>query len=340
MISVGTNVRNNTEPLKKVTPDYLYNALRNPRPDFESRICQLRVVRQLNEAQYASLKQQLPFFVCATVNPAFRKTENFAYTQYFVMDIDHIGSKGLIMGDLKTRIISDPRTLMCFVSPGEDGLKVMMRLKDKCYDAGVYSVFYKRFVSDFSAQYNLQQVIDGKTSDVARACFMSVDRNAYFNPYAEPVDMSRVINLLDSSELLRQKKTAEKDINELPSMAVQDTSRLREPDDDSMDKIRQLLKMRQKKQNLEEKDVYVPDILNRLEEKLKNYVNDIGFTITEIINIQYGKKIRAELCLKKAEVNLFYGKRGFSVVVSPRTGTDESLNSLLAETVQSFINEG
>lgn len=337
MISVGTNVRNNTEPLMKVTPDYIFNALRNPKPNFESRIRQLRVVRQLNEAQYASLKQQLPYFVCATFNPPFRKSDNFAYTQYFVIDIDHIGAKGLIIGDLKAKIISDPRTLLCFVSPGEDGLKVMMRLKDKCYDAGVYSVFYKRFVSDFSTQYNLQQVVDAKTSDVARACFMSVDRHAYYNPSAEPVDMSRVINLMDSSELLRQKKAAEKDIKELPS---QDAPRLREPDEDSMDKVRQLLKMRQKKQAPVAQDVYVPEILNQLEEKLRNYVNDVGFTISEIINIQYGKKIRAELGLKKAEVNLFYGKKGFSVVVSPRTGTDESLNSLLAETVQTFINEG
>lgn len=337
MISVGTNVRNNTEPLMKVTPDYIFNALRNPKPNFESRIRQLRVVRQLNEAQYASLKQQLPYFVCATFNPPFRKSDNFAYTQYFVIDIDHIGAKGLIIGDLKAKFVSDPRTLLCFVSPGEDGLKVVMRLKDKCYDAGVYSVFYKRFVSDFSTQYNLQQVVDAKTSDVARACFMSVDRNAYYNPSAEPVDMSRVINLMDSSELLRQKKAAEKEVKELPS---QDAPRLREPDEDSMDKVRQLLKMRQKKQSPVAQDVYVPEILNQLEEKLRNYVNEVGFTISEIINIQYGKKIRAELGLKKSEVNLFYGKKGFSVVVSPRTGTDESLNSLLAETVQTFINEG
>ena len=76
MISVGTSVRNNTEPLKKVTPEYLYNALRNPKPEFEARIRQLRVVRQLNESQYAALKVQLPYFVCATFNPPPRKTDN------------------------------------------------------------------------------------------------------------------------------------------------------------------------------------------------------------------------------------------------------------------------
>ena len=105
-----------------------------------------------------------------------------------------------------------------------------------------------------------------------------------------------------------------------------------------MDKIRQLLNMRPRKEVVE-KDIYVPEILNNLEESLKDYVNQIGFHITEVLNIQYGKKIRAELGLKKAEVNLFYGKRGFSVVISPRTGTDESLNGLLAEAVEAFIDE-
>ena len=339
MISVGTNVRNNTEPLKKVTPEYLYNALRNPKPEFEARIRQLRVVRQLNESQYASLKVQLPYFVCATFSPALRKTDNFAYTQYFVIDIDHIGSKGLILEDLKNRITSDPRTMLCFVSPGEDGLKVIMKLKEKCYDAGVYSSFYKRFVCDFSVQYGLQQVIDAKTSDVARACFMSVDREAYYNPYCETIDMGRVVDLVDSSELLRQKKEAEKDVQAL--MAESDITEdpiPADPGDDAMAQIRQLLDMKTHKTAIE-KDVYVPDVLNNLEESLKEYVNEIGFMVTSVLNIQYGKKIKAELGLKKAEVNLFYGKRGFSVVISPRTGTDESLNSLLAETIEAFINE-
>lgn len=339
MISVGTSVRNNTEPLKKVTPEYLYNALRNPKPEFEARIRQLRVVRQLNESQYAALKVQLPYFVCATFNPPLRKTDNFAYTHYFVIDIDHIGSKGLILEDLKNRIASDSRTMLCFVSPGEDGLKVIMKLKDKCYDAGVYSIFYKRFVSDFSSQYGLQQVIDAKTSDVARACFMSVDREAYFNPYCETIEMGKVIDLVDSSELLRQKKEAEKDVQAL--MAESDITEdplPTDPGDDAMAQIRQLLNMKPHKATIE-KDIYVPDILNNLEESLKEYVNDIGFLVTSVMNIQYGKKIKAELGLKKAEVNLFYGKRGFSVVISPRTGTDDSLNSLLAETVEAFINE-
>lgn len=61
--------------------------------------------------------------------------------------------------------------------------------------------------------------------------------------------------------------------------------------------------------------------------------------MTEIKNIQYGKKMRFALGLKQAELNLFFGKKGFSVIVSPRTGTDEGLNQLMVDLVSNYINE-
>lgn len=340
MFSVGSNVRNNSEPLKKVTPEYLFNALHSPKPEFLSRIRQLRIVRQINESQYVQLKQQLPYFVCASFNPPFRNTKNFAFTEYFIMDIDHICEKGLILDDLRRKIESDSRTMMCFLSPGEDGLKVIMKIKDRCYDAGVYSVFYKKFVYEFSLQYDLQQVLDIRTSDVTRACFMSVDSSAYYNPDAEPVDMAEIIDMEDSSVFLRQKKEVEESMSALTDIADSSSNavEIREPDDDAMERIRGLLNMKTKKVSVE-RPVFVPAILDTIQGELNDYVSDIGFMISEIINIQYGKKIRAKLGLKMAEVNLFYGKRGFSVVVSPKTGTDGTLNILLADIVRAFIDE-
>lgn len=340
MFSVGSNVRNNSESLKKVTPEYLFNALRSPKPEFLSRIRQLRIVRQINESQYVQLKQQLPYFVCASFNPPFRNTKNFAFTEYFIMDIDHICEKGLILDDLRRKIESDSRTMMCFLSPGEDGLKVIMKLKDRCYDAGVYSVFYKKFVYEFSLQYDLQQVLDIRTSDVTRACFMSVDSSAYYNPDAEPVDMAEIIDMEDSSVLLMQKKEVEESMSALTDIADSSSNavEIREPDDDAMERIRGLLNMKTKKVSVE-RPVFVPAILDTIQGELSNYVRDIGFMVSDIINIQYGKKIRAKLGLKNAEINLFYGKRGFSVVVSPKTGTDGTLNVLIADTVRAFIDE-
>lgn len=340
MLSVGSNIRSISEPLKKIPVEYLYNALRNPKPEMAAKISRLGIVRQMSPEQYSKLKQQLPYFVCAQFNPPFRKTENFAYTEYFVIDIDHIGEKGLPIADLKAKIASDSRTMLCFLSPGQDGLKVLMRLSGRCYDAGVYSMFYKKFVCDYSAQYGLEQVVDAKTSDVARACFMSVDPEAYYNPNSEPVDISSFIPADDSSALLSMKSEINDSLAELlgeSSSSSAGPDHPKEPGDDAMARIRQMLDMKPKRQSVD-KQVYVPEALNDIMDALTASVNETGMEIYEVINIQYGKKIRAKLGVKKAEVNLFYGHRGFTVVLSPKTGTDSTLNQLLADVVNSFLN--
>ena len=41
--------------------------------------------------------------------------------------------------------------------------------------------------------------------------------------------------------------------------------------------------------------------------------------------------------LKQAETNIFYGKKGYSVVQSPRNGTDNRLNELVAQIISEMI---
>ena len=48
-------------------------------------------------------------------------------------------------------------------------------------------MFYKLFVHKFSVKYGLEQVVDTRTCDVTRACFLSADSEAYFNPEPELV---------------------------------------------------------------------------------------------------------------------------------------------------------
>ncbi|GEM_PF-4480513 len=38
-------------------------------------------------------------------------------------------------------------------------------------------------------------------------------------------------------------------------------------------------------------------------------------------------------------INIFYGKRGFSVVQSPKTGTDKDANELMVDVINSFLME-
>lgn len=336
MISCGNNIRSIEENLQKVRVDYLYQCIRVPRTDVAEKIARLRIIKELDAKMYATQKRELPFFVCGMFTPAFRRKENFAYTEYFVLDIDHVQEKGHDLGELKQRLVSDSRVVLCFISPRQDGLKLMFKLKSRCYDAGIYSIFYKLFASMFSKQYNLQQVIDDRTCDVSRACFMSIDPDVYYNPVAELVDWEQIVNEQNPMALFENVKQVEEEQQQLGKESAKDELVSNEPGAETMQRIKSLLNpTRAKKEKI--KEYFVPGILNDIIGDLKRYIEETGAIVTEIRDISYGKKIGVQVGLKFAEINLFYGKRGFNVVKSPKQGTSEELNAVVAELVTAFI---
>lgn len=332
MLSVGKNIISAQDTLRKIDVDYLYRSLRNPISDIANQVNQLRIIRNLDAKQYTILKRQLPYIVCAMFNPPYRKIENFAYTEYFIIDIDHICDKGFDLLKVKQDICIDERVFMCFVSPSEDGLKVMFKLKERCYDSGIYSLFYKTFLREFSLKYNLEQVIDGRVSDVCRACFISIDEDVFYNPIAQTIDINDYLPIDNPSVLIELNHSLENEIKE--SLQPKDELPV-DPDAETMQRIKKLLNPKVLKPN---KNIpFVPQQLDDIMEDLKKYVEDTGVELYEIINIQYGKKLRFKMGLKQSEINLFYGKNGFTVVKSPRTGTSAELNELMLQLINSFI---
>ena len=95
MLLFGTNIQSAADELKKVQEEYLYNSLRNPKPTIAATIQQLRIVYSMDTKAYVQLKRRLPYFVCGQFNPPFRRKENFAYTESFILDFDHLSSKQL-----------------------------------------------------------------------------------------------------------------------------------------------------------------------------------------------------------------------------------------------------
>lgn len=337
MIMVGKNVTAKDDALQKIKVEYLYHKLIHPDAVIESKIRQLRIIRQLDPKQYSFLKRQLPYIVCGMFNPAYRRTENFGYTEYFIVDIDHIGEKEMSVSELRTRLIADTRVVLCFLSPGEDGLKLLFRLNERCYDAGIYTLFYKLFVLQFAKKYGLEQVIDARTSDVARACFVSIDAEAYYNPEAEVVDLNTFMNIEDTSELFRIKKQLEND--KLLPAKQNDTALQRTPDDDALKQIRALLNPGGRSLT-PKREAFIPQELNELMEKLVPHIEQAGIAVAAIENINYGKKLKMKMGLKEAEINVFYGKKGYSVIISPRRGTNDELNALMAQLIEQYLYNG
>lgn len=334
MIYLGKNITSANDPLTKVSISMVWQALRTPRQETLSLIRQLRIVRAIDLKRYNVLKRQLPYLVCGTFSPLFRRSEKFAYIEYFMLDIDKITEKQWMVSELKQRIAKDERTVLCFVSPSEDGLKILFKLSERCYDKGMFSVFYKAFSWQFARQYGIEQVVDFQTCDVTRACFVSYDPDAYYNPNAECVSLSSYVTEDNPTALFDLKKELEKrDKSEKSSIQPKETKE--DVDSEVIQNIKAILNPVAKQHT--KKPVYVPEVLNEIIEELKKRITETGVEVTEIINISYGKKIRMKTRLKQAEVNVFYGKKGFSVVKSPRTGTDDELNDLTAELIQSII---
>ena len=335
MLSVGTHITNNSDALKKVSIEYLYHSLRNPRPDIEARVRQLRIVRDLDRKQYSLLKRQLPYIVCATFNPAYRKTENYAYTEYFIVDIDHLSEKNLDVHQVRKLVEADEQVLLSFISPGEDGLKLLFRLKERCFDAGIYTLFYKAFIRSFSLKYNLEQVIDERTCDVCRACFISIDKDVFYRKEALPVDLNVYIDTSNISSMFHLKKELGKNLQHAKTAVSSNVSKEKDPDKETINRIKSLLNPKAiKSQN---PPPFVPQELDDIIDELKKYIEETGIIVYEIKNIQYAKKLKLKLGMKLAELNLFYGKHGFNVVQSPRSGTSSELNELTADLVQHFL---
>ena len=190
-------------------------------------------------------------------------------------------------------------------------------------------------MQQFARQYQIEQVIDKQTCDVTRACFVSYDPEAYFNPEAEKIKLGGYVSTDNPLAMFDLKHELEKKPEE-PSQEEQPREPKTDVDADIMRNIKAILNP--KAAQRPEKPVYVPEQLNDIMDDLRAYITQTGVEVSEVINISYGKKIRTKMRLRQAEVNLFYGKKGFSVVKSPRTGTDDEFNELMVELIQAFIN--
>lgn len=334
MLMAGKNITQKGDTLSKISVEYLYHSVVRPKPEMEARIRQLRNVKQIDGNRYSLLKKELPYIVCGIFSPPVRKIEHFSRIEYFIIDIDHIGEKGLDVEALKRKLQNDENVMLMFLSPGEDGLKLLFALSEPCYDAAKYSLFYKVFSKKFSIKYGLDQVVDYRTSDVSRACFISFDYNAYYNAQAEKVVMTRFLdfdNPFEVMEIKREMAQTEKEIGQLEPQ--QEKSAI---PNDVLQAIKEKLgtKVRLKP----EKNIFVPqeldDILSRVIDELAMH----GIEVMLVENIHYGKKICSTFQGKHSEVNLFYGKRGFTVVETTKSGTDKELNTVTASVIASVVN--
>lgn len=332
-MNIGNNITQPNDPLRHVTLRELYMMVSSPDQNLHSLCKRLMSIKELDIKEYRKAKTTLPYFVCASFTPSVRKIVNFASIDCFAVDFDHLSENGMDTDIVKKKLTGDPRVALCFVSPSKDGVKALINLSEKCFDAGAFSIFYKKFTVIFAHSHGLEQVLDAKTCDVTRACFLSEDADAYVRYDSEPVYMEEYVDIFDPFAVYEAK-----DIMTSSAASCETSHYCSEPSNEDIERIKQVLSIKRKAER-PEKYVYVPAILESTISSIAEMLNDNGIILDTVVDIQYGKKLQMSCGAMKAEVNIFYGKKGFTTVPSPKRGTDQELNSLVSELLEYHLSD-
>ncbi len=325
MLQAGKNITSPRDNLQKIDIAYFHNAIRHPKPKLKEFVQQLRKLRTIDEKQYNRQKRNLPYIVTGIFKPPFRKTDNFAVVHHFIIDLDHLTEHDFDINQLKAELSNDKQIALMFASPGYDGLKIVFNLKNPCYDYGKYSQFYKSFARQFAISKKLESVIDMNTSDVTRACFFSYDPDAWYNEKAMAVDMEKYTDFNNPYEIKQIEKENKAFIKNQPRKdnKVDDKQHI---EDEVLTNIKKTLKPDYKTKA--EKQIFVPEETEEIIEEFRKTLEDHKLILEEVTSINYGKKLRISIGRKWAEINVFYGKKGFSLVKTPKRGSDKALTDI------------
>ncbi len=334
MLSAGKNIKQRKDKLIKLDIKRLFFAIKNPKPEIKDLLGQLRILSHIDTNGYKNLKTSLPYVVPSLFNPPYRRGENFGSAEHLILDIDHLSEYDIAPEELKLRLQKDERIELMFVSPSENGLKIFFRLQEKCFDSAKYSLFYKNFADNFAKKHDLGGVLDRITSDVTRACFISYDENVFFNDDVIKIKVDDFSDFEDIFTLKDANKIIKDDAKKL--VKIEDNQQI---DIDIFKEIKLKLNPNLQKKVERKKNAFVPEQLNEIMGALENHIISYNVDIKEVKSINYGKKIIISYKMKVAEVNVFYGKRGFSVVRSPKSGTDRELMELLYKIIVEFFND-
>jgi hypothetical protein len=337
MISIGYNIRQTADPLHQISIESLAKKIKQPDQRLITFIEQLRSVMTLDMMKYREMKVRLPYVVAATFLPPIRKITNFGKTQYFILDIDHLNEKNLDKQQLFKKICADPRTLLCFTSPSGDGLKVFFKLEEPVYDPARYSVFYKLFALEYSKQYSLDQVVDKVTSDVSRACFVSYDPELFFNNNPQVVSTRQIVDFENQYSLMENLNNIKQQEKEITHTGKETSySHRQELPADIIKEIRDQLNPSLKEKR--ERKVYVPEEINEVLPMIAEELQKFEMTIAEVKNIHYGKQLKIMLQQWWGEINIFYGKKGYTIVKSAKSGSNEQITEISATIIGSLLS--
>jgi len=174
---------------------------------FKARILHLReLVRQRRMDEYNDQKRSLPGFTPSGLFKGGRKLQHLKeYSGIIVLDLDDLSQDQLVA--IRSRVEELKFTYCCFISPGGNGLKILVRVFSR-------PVLHKQAFNQVKDYYEreLNVLIDPSGKDVTRLCFVSWDELLYLNPSSDV--FKTYVNLVeeDIDMIVRQIEAKKLDI--------------------------------------------------------------------------------------------------------------------------------
>ena len=164
----------NTTRQKQLTIAQVAELIRSPA--FKPQTDHLRTITDKKENR----KYKAAAFSYATFSGTFTRRANNCLIQHanlICVDLDHIG--GHLM-EVRAKVMADPETVLCFVSPNGDGLKVLYEVDPHSH---TQEDWYKACSNYLGIVTGISmEMVDKSCKDVSRACFLPHDPELFINP--------------------------------------------------------------------------------------------------------------------------------------------------------------
>lgn len=148
---------------------------------FKKEVERYRKAREDNSPEADKLKTSLPIFTPSGTFEGKRTNETILrYSQIVHLDFDKVPKE--LMVSTRDALIDDTYVLGLFLSPSANGFKAFIRVDSpKSMHSEAFSQVREHFIGLTGLSPNL---IDESVKDLARACFVSYDPEAYINEEA------------------------------------------------------------------------------------------------------------------------------------------------------------
>jgi hypothetical protein len=298
MVYYSTDIsKSNTVPLSAISMSNLIQKFSDK--SLKYTVDKLRKVKSIDKTSFGFLKRKLPYFIGAEFKDNFRCSENFCKVDFLIVDIDAYGNEEKITA-LKQTICKDARVKLAFVSPSGNGLKIVFKLSNPISSLKEYSNFYQIFSRSFAKQYAIENYVDFSTSDATRICFLSYDENVYYNSNANNLEVDfysdTMFPFID-------------EVEEVNNIATKPGKPLI-----SSQTYAEILKTLKPKTLKKQKKYTVPAPLKELKEILPTHFSMHSINVISIDEINYGLKLKIGDASLFTIINIYYGKKGFTVV--------------------------